>query len=653
MCLRASQKGSLAQTKLQVNKIHSYFTKATQDGTQGTSSKQNRAQNEVVRKAAPKAAHPPKTPLPTLGLPHEPLGDTLGDTSTHSNPAPDAHALILLASIDRAAQELPSTIPEAGEDGHIAQVVLAGGPEDPSEAWEHLDRALNRLLGYGIDINEIAQRVRRGPWGIGGLTQYIRGFVVEYGIAGALLEGKLERLLKAIELIKQSVRVKQSNGYYAYHTSERRHGKRSVASVSPSLSPLFSPGDLLDENPTHADSLPPSSPPVSSPVLRSENAGDDISDDDDDIEYIGTSPAYAIIEDTIPLVPEPNTLTSPSVVLHKPVKCTQHVVSAPPGQTGIGAYPFLLHIEQHTPWDFSSRGGSLLLCARKCEDINLDEHGLCQPCQALLSNTKFRNMLARIETGVNENAPYKFHGLTSLVKIARKKDRTINLFRLRQTNDAKKLVRREGTITLHHQVLLAMSSGKIPRMDRVLRVAADRRMSVAAILDLIRKAGWGLYHPKGFDEDEDMQTLLFLRLGGQRVADIAHRMFGIPAPSTVCRRTMIPPLVCSPSYPLVRDLEANLVAAFDSLSPTLAAQGKYHVVLMLDEIAQETRPQWCDRTNQILGWCREHTKGRCMDFNSIADAELLFQDMESGDVHLAHEVSAQFSHGLAQLICLT
>ncbi|KAF8265191.1 hypothetical protein EI94DRAFT_1772435 [Lactarius quietus] len=174
---------------------------------------------------------------------------------------------------------------------------------------------------------------------------------------------------------------------------------------------------------------------------------------------------------------------------------------------------------------------------------------------------------------------------------------------------------------MHHQVLLAMSSGKIPRLDRILRVASDHHMSVAAILDLIQKAG--------------------------HVADIAHRMFGIPAPSTVRRRTMIPPLICSPSYPLVRDLEANLVAAFDSLSPNLAAQGRLHAVLMLDEIVQETRLQWCDRTNQILGWCREHMKGKCMDFNSIADAELLFGEMVSRNVHLAHEATI----GVIGLLC--
>jgi hypothetical protein len=368
-------------------------------------------------------------------------------------------------------------------------------------------------------------------------------------------------------------------------TTARRHGKHSVASVSPYASPSFSPVILPDDNcphlrdPTHTDSPPPSPPHVLQPV----NTGDD----DDDIEYIRTSPQHS---------------------KSQKLRCTQHVVNTPPGQTGISAYPFLLHIEKHTPWEFSSCHGSLLLHARRCENHNLDEHGLCQPCQALLSNTKFRNILARIEDSVNENTPYKFHGLTSLAEIAWKKDRTIDLYCLWHTNDAKKLIGCEGTITLHHQVLLAMSSGKIPRLDHFLRVASDRHLSVAAILDLIQKAGCGLCHPKGFSEEEDMQTLLFLRLGGQQVADIAHRMFGIPAPSTVRRRIMIPPLICSPSYPLVRDLETNLEAAFDSLTPALAAREKYHVVLMLDEIAQETRLQWCDWTNQMLGWCREHTK---------------------------------------------
>jgi hypothetical protein len=124
-----------------------------------------------------------------------------------------------------------------------------------------------------------------------------------------------------------------------------------------------------------------------------------------------------------------------------------------------------------------------------------------------------------------------------------------------------------------------MSTGKILRVDCVLRVASDRRMSVAAILEMIRKAARGIYRPKGFEEEEDLQTLLFLRLGGQQVAEIAHRMFGIPAPSTVRCCTTIPPLICSASYPLEAELVNNLKAAFDNLLPMLAARRVIHHIM--------------------------------------------------------------------------
>lgn len=179
----------------------------------GTGSDKNRGQIDVVSKAAPKAT-PPLATQSSLRKPlREPMVEprTQARTLTCPNSGPDAHALALLANIDQAAYELPSLIPEAKEDDEIAQVGLAGEPEDPSEAWEYLDPVLNRLLGYGVDIEDIAQRVRRGPLGVEGLTRYIKSFVVDYRITGALLEGKLERLLKAIELLKQSVLITLSN----------------------------------------------------------------------------------------------------------------------------------------------------------------------------------------------------------------------------------------------------------------------------------------------------------------------------------------------------------------------------------------------------------------------------------------------------------
>jgi hypothetical protein len=111
--------------------------------------------------------------------------------------------LALLASITDAAHDLPSLVPEAKEDDDIACIVLLGGPKDPSEAWEHLGHGLNRLLGFGVEIKDITQCIQCGPLGMEGLIRYIHGFVVDYSVTGDLLEGKLERLSKVLEIVKQ------------------------------------------------------------------------------------------------------------------------------------------------------------------------------------------------------------------------------------------------------------------------------------------------------------------------------------------------------------------------------------------------------------------------------------------------------------------
>ena len=122
---------------------------------------------------------------------------------TERDGCPDAYALKLLAQLDCATQALPKHVPEAEAHDEIACVLSVGDPDDPSEAWEYLDPALNRLLGYGSSVEDVAQRVRRGPLGVEGLGRLIRRFVVHHGITGSLLEGKLGILMSAIELLKE------------------------------------------------------------------------------------------------------------------------------------------------------------------------------------------------------------------------------------------------------------------------------------------------------------------------------------------------------------------------------------------------------------------------------------------------------------------
>lgn len=211
-CLRAAQKGTALPKASQMKTIHSYFSKAPLGGTssrqtQGQTTMQNAVLDTVTPKAKTKAAPGSGPPLPTPGQPRRKHLDEHRQAAPrppeHPKQGPTAHALALLASVTDAAHDLPSLVAEACEDDHIARVVLSGDPEDPSEAWEHLDRALNRLLGFGVEIEEIAQRIRRGPLGMEGLIEYIHRFIVDHSISGDLLEGKLERLLKALDLVKQ------------------------------------------------------------------------------------------------------------------------------------------------------------------------------------------------------------------------------------------------------------------------------------------------------------------------------------------------------------------------------------------------------------------------------------------------------------------
>jgi len=160
------------------------------------------------------------------------------------------------------------------------------------------------------------------------------------------------------------------------------------------------------------------------------------------------------------------------------------------------------------------------------------------------------------------------------------------------------------------------------------------------MLELIKKAAEGMYHPNGFDEEEDLHVLLFLHLGSAQVADVAHHIFGTPAASTIQRCTIIPQLIASPSFPTSHEIESNIAASFKAIRDILGAsmQKVFHAVIMFDEISVERRPHWDDKTNRILGVCCEHGQDTSLEFTSEEDLQAMWEELQSGKIHLAHEV---------------
>lgn len=137
-----------------------------------------------------------------------------------------------------------------------------------------------------------------------------------------------------------------------------------------------------------------------------------------------------------------------------------------------------------------------------------------------------------------------------------------------------------------------------------------------------------------------------LRLGGGRVANIAHRIHGSPAASTIRRHGTVAPLLPSPSIPTEAEIKANIDASFIGIGTVLAPASKgapIHAVLMYDELAQEKRLRYDDRTNMFVGLDRKTASKTSLVFNSEKDLDTIMDDLERGEVRLASEVKFQLA----------
>ncbi len=310
-----------------------------------------------------------------------------------------------------------------------------------------------------------------------------------------------------------------------------------------------------------------------------------------------------------------------------------------PGQQAHTSYPFALHTILPLTWDYRGRSNGFFLTSHWCTGV-AGRTGQCKRCDDLVNDEYLQKIVARYTKGIHENTTLVYHGVGGLINIVHQKTKAIEVLRLSRLNDLKKLVGKEGTIDIHKQMLLAISSQRIPRVDRVLRAGFRTGAGIQSMLKLVKKAAEGTYHPKGSDEEEDLQALLFLRLGGARVADVAHRIFGTPGVSTIRKHTIIPQIIASPSFPTSREIESNITASFKAIRDILGAstQKALHAVIMFDEISVEARPRWDDKTNNILGVCREHGRHTSLEFTSEEDLHTLWEEWRCGNIHLAHEV---------------
>ncbi|KAJ7467610.1 hypothetical protein FB451DRAFT_1340454 [Mycena latifolia] len=217
--------------------------------------------------------------------------------------------------------------------------------------------------------------------------------------------------------------------------------------------------------------------------------------------------------------------------------------------------------------------------------------------------------------------------------------------RLAKHNDMQMLATQTAALDRHKEFVMAVGSGKVTRVSALVAASRNNHEGIntlshrlfRASVDTFREGP--VYNPKGFTVDERMVSLTVLRLGGARLADILHRALGLPGLTTLRKHIVIRPLRASPGLPTCEELEENIDAYTDGEDAPTGPPTIIHRVIMLDEIAVEKRVRWDDKTNMILGACREHSAKVPLEFSDVADAETFFHALDKKWIHLASEAT--------------
>ena len=319
--------------------------------------------------------------------------------------------------------------------------------------------------------------------------------------------------------------------------------------------------------------------------------------------------------------------------------CSGAYLAMPNSVLPYSAYPFMLHEQFALPWNIHVVDHRMSIQSIKCTGVQERSSESCEECSQLLTHQIVEGILRRIKNGIHTHTNYAYQPIGGLIGILRKKSAMLDGLRFKQLSASRTLAARARTVGQYERLVMAMGEGKVNRLDALLRAGLNRGLGARGMIELLDRARKGLCKPKSFTEEEMSRGLLFLRLGGARVASLAQRSLGGPAPSTLRRvsaKSIITSLSPSAAFPTKSEIQCNIRAAFKNSPGTDSGCG---YVLMIDEIKVEERLRWDPSTNKVLGLCREHTEHIGVDFCSMSDAKVLVHGILRGEIHHASEVS--------------
>ncbi|KDR66334.1 hypothetical protein GALMADRAFT_80973, partial [Galerina marginata CBS 339.88] len=481
----------------------------------------------------------------------------------------------------RISMTLPMTIAEATRTDVLAQFA------DPAEhdnldisaddLWEEvLNPFLKTTLGWDAEL-DLGAVIRRGSLGFDAVAEFVAYFVEMRGVDEALFEGKLGNLTECAKKIISTTTTAAAD--------EPPPGTE-VINVDAGIEEIFTPGARLAMRPD---------------ATVAKRAGGD------------------------------------SAML----ACKGYIPDLPGGRSPHGAYPFAIHGSRNPPpWSYSVQSNVLALFANGCRGVCNSTGNCCHVCQGLGRNERLEDILSRMEHGVHENAPFFYHGIDGLIHLLQRKNEQIDFHRMKGLNQTRSLLQKAKALDNHKQFMIAIASGNVERVDRLVRIALQQKKGIRAILELLEAAANGIYKPKSYTEKEAMMALILLHLGGRRLASFGNKALGLPSRGALGTRTIVPPIIPSYTVPSILEIGANIVASFESVVDVVRAQGGVlHAVLMFDEIASEKRIRVDRKRDVFLGVCRQHGGTTSLKFVNEGDLEELFQALDDDEAHYAAEAT--------------
>ncbi|KAK7016651.1 hypothetical protein R3P38DRAFT_2785832 [Favolaschia claudopus] len=216
-------------------------------------------------------------------------------------------------------------------------------------------------------------------------------------------------------------------------------------------------------------------------------------------------------------------------------------------------YPWGLHDKITFPWSVHLDRGVITLRSHACAG---------QPA-SLSSETSMEGILDRAERGIPATANYAYYGVAGLTELLRRKNQQLQELRLKGMNTARKLLVQARSLSDYKRLVRAIGSGVV-----------QNGRGVRGVLRLHDEAARGVYHPKDYTEEDDLRGILNWKMGGNRLADFAHRALGLP--NDIAEST--------DRIPQVGEVAQNVEACFKGLKDALTDRKAVHAILMFDDI---------------------------------------------------------------------